>query len=93
MRIQDAQLKRFILDSGLVPRKDVDAADKVTEKENKTLAEALVSTGAMTEDDLRRVESYVLGVPFVSLQDKKIDFDVLSLIPEPIARNHNIVAF
>ncbi|MCD5382196.1 MAG: GspE/PulE family protein [Candidatus Pacebacteria bacterium] len=93
MRIQDAQLKRFVIDSGLVPRKDIDAVEKTAKKEKKTLAEALVSSGAMTEDDLRRVESYVLGIPFVSLKDKKIDFEILSLIPEPVARNHNIVAF
>lgn len=93
MRIQDAQLKRFILDSGLVARKDIDAAEKSAEKSKKTLAETLISNGSITEDDLRRVESYVLGIPFVSLKNTKIEFEVLSLIPEPIARNHNIIAF
>jgi type IV pilus assembly protein PilB len=93
VRIQDAQLKRFVLDSGLVSRKDIDAAEKVAGEENRTLSEALVSSGAMSEDDLRRVESYVLGVPFVALKNLKIPFDVLSLIPEPIARNHNIIAY
>ncbi len=93
MRIKDAQLKRFVIDSGLVPRKDVDAAEKVALEENRTLADALVSSGVISEDDLRRVESYVLGVPFVSLKNIKIPFEVLSLIPEPIARNHNIIAF
>ena len=93
MRIQDAQLKRFVIDSGLVTRKDIDAAEKVAVEETRTLAEALVSSGSMSEDDLRRVESYVLGVPFVSLKALKIPFEVLSLIPEPIARNHNIIAY
>jgi type IV pilus assembly protein PilB len=93
MRIKDAQLKRFVIDSGLVPRKDIDAAERVALEENRSLAEALVSSGAISEDDLRRVESYVLGVPFVSLKDIKIPFEVLSLIPEPVARNHNIIAF
>jgi type IV pilus assembly protein PilB len=93
MRIQDTQLKRFVIDSGLVTRKDLDAAEKTSKEENRTLAEALVSSGIMSEDDLRRVESYVLGVPFLSLKDVKIPFEVLSLIPEPIARNHNIVAY
>lgn len=93
MRIKDAQLKRFVTDSGLVPKKDLAAAEKTAQEENRTLAEALVSGGYMTEDDMRRVESYVLGIPFVSLKDIKIDFDILSLIPEPVARNHNIIAF
>ncbi len=93
MRIQDDQLKRFVSDAGLVPKKDLTAAEKVAKEEKRTLAEALIAGGYMTEDDLRRVESYVLGVPFVSLKDEKINFDILSLIPEPVARNHNIIAF
>ena len=93
MRIQDSQLKRFVLDSGLVTRKDIDAAEKVAEEEKRTLADALVSSGAMSEDDLRRVESYVLGVPFVALKDMKIPNEILTLIPEPVARTHNIIAY
>ncbi len=93
MRIQDTQLKRFVMDSGLVTRKDIDAAEKVAVDEKRTLAEALVSSGTMSEDDLRRVESYVLGVPFLALNGIKIPFEVLSLIPEPVARNHNIIAY
>src|SRR3990167_4553482 len=42
---------------------------------------------------MRRMQAYVLGIPFVDLKNQKIDFDILSLIPEPIARNHNIIAF
>ena len=93
MRIQDEQLKRFVTDAGLVPKKDLAAAGKVAKEEKRTLAEALIAGGFMTEDDMRRVESYVLGVPFVSLKDSKIDFEILSMIPEPVARNHNIIAF
>lgn len=93
MRIQDDQLKRFVSDAGLVPKKDLTAAEKVAKEEKRTLAEALIAGGYMTEDDLRRVESYVLGIPFVSLKEEKINFDILSLIPEPVARNHNIIAF
>lgn len=93
MRIQDEQLKRFILDAGLIKKADIDAALKVAKDERRTLAEALIAQGHMTEDDMRRVESYVLGVPFVSLKNLKIDFEVLTLIPEPVARTHNIIAF
>jgi len=93
MRIQDDQLKRFVIDAGLVPKKDIVSAQKVATEEKRTLAEALIAGGYMTEDDMRRVESYVLGIPFVSLTDLKIDFSILSMIPEPVARNHNIIAF
>ncbi len=93
MRIQDEQLKRFVSDAGLVSKKDLAEAEKVAKDEKRSLAEALIASGTMTEDDMRRVESYVLGIPFMSLKGVRIDFDILSLIPEPVARNHNIIAF
>ncbi len=93
MRIQDEQLKRFILDAGLIKKVDIASAEKVAKEERRTLAEALISQGHMTEDDMRRVESYVMGIPFISLKNVKIDFDILTLIPEPVARNHNIIAY
>ncbi|MCB9815515.1 Flp pilus assembly complex ATPase component TadA [Candidatus Nomurabacteria bacterium] len=93
MRIQDDQLKRFILDAGLITKADIVAAEKIAKEEDRTLSEALIAHGHMTEDDMRRVESYVLGIPFVSLKDMKIDFEILTLIPEPVARTHNIIAY
>ena len=92
MRINDSQLKQFVIDAGLVSKKDITAAEAVVKEESRTLADALLAGGYLEEDDLRRVESYLLGIPFVSLQDAKIDFETLTLIPEPVARNHNIVA-
>ena len=93
MRIQDEQLKRFILDAGLIKKVDIAQAEKIAKDEHRTLAEALIAQGHMTEDDMRRVESYVMGIPFISLKNVKIDFEVLTLIPEPVARTHNIIAF
>lgn len=93
MRIQDEQLKRFVLDAGLIKKSDISAVEKIAKDEKRTLAEAMIAHGHMTEDDMRRVESYVLGIPFVSLKNNKIDFEVLSLIPEPVARTHNIIAY
>lgn len=93
MRILDDQLKRFILDSNLVSKADMSAAEKAARAEDKPLAHTLIAGGYLTEDDMRRVESYILGVPFVSLKELKIEFEILSLIPEPVARTHNIIAY
>ncbi len=93
MRILDDQLKRFILDSNLVSKADMSVAEKAARSEDKPLAHTLIAGGYLTEDDMRRVESYILGVPFVSLKDLKIEFEILSLIPEPVARTHNIIAY
>ncbi|PIT91160.1 hypothetical protein COU17_01815 [Candidatus Kaiserbacteria bacterium CG10_big_fil_rev_8_21_14_0_10_49_17] len=93
MYIDEKQFKEFVLDSGLVSRKAFEAAEKEAAKKGSSVGDMLVSEGDLSEDDLRRTQAYVLGIPFVSLESEKIDSDVLSLIPEPVARNHNIIAY
>ncbi len=93
MYIEEKQLKTFILDSGLVSHKDYDAAEKMAAEKQQDIGTVLVSNGNLSEDDLRRMQAYILGIPYVDLKDQKIDFAILSLIPEPIARKNNIVAF
>src|SRR4051812_28515143 len=93
MQVSESELKEFILDSGLVSRKDVDIADAEAKKKKQSIGDILVSQGILSQDALRRIKAYVLGIPFVNLKDRKISLDVLSLIPEPIARTHSIVAF
>ncbi len=93
MQVSESELKEFILDSGLVSRKEVeDAAAKAAEGK-QSVGDVLVSNGQLTADALRRIKAYVLGIPYVNLKDRKIPLDVLSMIPEPIARTHSIIAF
>jgi len=93
MRVEPRQLKAFLEDSGLVSAEDLIKAEKKSEQTNQDLSELLVKEGKISEDDLRQLQAYILGIPFVNLEKEKIDLDVLSLIPEPIARSYNIVAF
>src|SRR3989338_4133154 len=93
MYIEEKQLRAFIKDSGLVSRADFDAAVKEAYEKKKSTGVVLVAKGKLSDDDLRKMQAYLLGIPFVDLKTQKIDFAVLSLIPEPIARSHNVIAF
>jgi type IV pilus assembly protein PilB len=93
MFVPETQLNKFILDSNLVSKTDLDKAIKEAEEKGVKAAEILVNNGKITEDNLRRMQAYVLGIPFVDLKSRKIPFDTLSMIPEPVARNHNIIGF
>ena len=93
MLIKNDQLKKFLLDSNLVSERDYLAAEKTARESEKTVKEALIDAGKLSNDQFRHVEAYILGIPFCSLLGEKIDFDILSLIPEPIAKNHNIIAY
>ncbi len=93
MTIDEEQLKKFILDGKLVSKTDLEEAFQKAKTKKQKIGDVLLSLGKISETDLKRMEAFVLGIPFVSLDKQKIDFSVLSLIPEPIARNYNIIAY
>ncbi|MFH1978837.1 MAG: GspE/PulE family protein [Patescibacteria group bacterium] len=93
MRVEPQQLKAFLLDSGLVSSADLEKLIDESEKSKKDLGSLLIREKKISEDDLRRMQAYILGIPFVDLTGEKIDPKILSQIPEPIARTYNIVAF
>ncbi len=93
MRVETQQLKTFLLDSGLVSSEDIEIADEKAQKTKKELGEILVKDGKILEEDLHRLEAYILGIPYVDLDKEKIDPKVLGIIPEPVAYAHNVVAF
>lgn len=93
MHIEENELESFLIDSSLVSEKEIKLAKNEAKEKAISIGKVLVNRGVLTEDDLRRMQAYILGIPFIDLKNQKLDFAVLSLIPEPIARNHNIVAF
>lgn len=93
MNIDESQLEKFLLDSSLVSNKELNEVKSALGEDVSGLGTALVSRGILTTDDLRRAEAYILGLPFVDLKNQKIDLATLSLVPEPIARKHHVIAF
>ncbi len=93
MKTDDKNLISFLVDSNLVTKSDIAMAEKKGTENNQSFLDYLVAEGKLTESDAHRAEAYVLGVPFVSLVGEKIEADVLALIPEPIARNNNVIAY
>ncbi len=93
MHVESEQLKAFLLDAGLVKEKDFNTAERKAKEVNQEVRDVLLSEGLIAEEELIKLEAYILGIPFVNLAKENIDPEVLKIIPEPIAKTHNIVAF
>jgi len=93
MRVSNEQLKAFILDSELVKEKDLNLALEEAKKKESGLGGVLIEKKLMEEEDLKKLEAYILGIPFVDLEKENIDPNVLTIIPELIAKKNNIIAF
>lgn len=93
MRVEPQQLKAFLLDANLVSEKQFDECFKKSVTVNCRIDDVLVSEGLISQEQLIKLKAYVLGIPFVNLEKEIISLDVLKLIPEPIAKSNNIIAF
>ncbi len=80
-------------------------ADKrITEEQATAVSTESLTTGTSVEDlllkkrvvsgqDLSEARAKTLGIPFVTLMGKAISPDVVSFIPEPVARRYTLMPF
>jgi len=93
MHVDEKIIIELLDSSGLITKTDISVALKKSKETNQPLGSILVSSGKLTENDWNKIQAMSLGIPFISLEGEKIDPNVLTLIPEPIARNNNIIAY
>jgi len=86
-------LHDVILKEKLLSEQEFDRAKREAAEKNVSVAEHLVEGHFVTEAILYESLSHALNVPFIDLRNQIIRRDILSLIPEPIAQVHSIVAF
>lgn len=87
------KLKSFLIDSKLVSAKNMELAEAEELETKRRLEDVLIRRGFVSEEMIAKAKAYVLGIPFVDLTNQKVESEVLKIIPEPIAKNSNIVAF
>lgn len=93
MRIDNERLKEFILDSNIIEKNKLEEAYQESIKGEKQLGNLLLEKKLISDVDLRKLYAYIIGIPFVDLGKSIISPDILQIVPEPIAKKYNIVAF
>ena len=93
MIVDEKKLEKLARSVGMITDTDMANLTENRKEKPQTLSDFLLSQGKVKEQELKKLEAYVLGIPFINLEKEKIDPAVLSLIPEPIAKTYNIVAF
>src|SRR3989344_3324233 len=93
MKVEPKKLLKFILETGLINDKQFADVLAKSEKSGDTVADMLIDDGIMTQKELIKIEAYLLGIPFINLENETIPIEILNIIPPSIARAHNIVAF
>jgi type IV pilus assembly protein PilB len=89
MQIDEGLLGDFLIDSGLMTRSQLYAARQA----GGPLYETLARQSIVPEDELRRAAAHAAGVQFVVLAREDISPTAILHIPEPLCREHNVLAY
>ncbi len=82
-----------LVDTDIISEADFLRAKKQADQHNSSVFVELQADNLITDDQAKSLQAELFGVPFVDLTKEKIPLEVLSLIPEPVARAQNIVAY
>jgi type IV pilus assembly protein PilB len=93
MKVDEQKLKLFLVEMNLLTKKQAEEVSEKAKKNNQSIEDVLVTEKIIPKNKLLSIEAYLLGIPFINLQEKIVSPDILKIIPELIARTHNIVAF
>ncbi len=88
-----AQLKKILTANKILSAEEFDKLAQEAEANNKKIQDYLLEKKIVSYESLYENAAKYFQVPFVHLKDRLIRKDILSLIPEPIATTHQIVAF
>jgi type IV pilus assembly protein PilB len=93
MKLPTATLKNILVGGGFVPEADFDDAQRTAINLGRKIEDIIVFRGFISEDALGQLISENLKVPYANLGRISIPDDILSLIPEKLARSYHMVPF
>jgi type IV pilus assembly protein PilB len=93
MHIPDETIKKLLLKNEKVDEITADTLLEQAKAEKVSLRDFVIKNNTITDIDLTKLIADDIGVPFVELNPKEIDKEVLLQLPENIAKLYNMVVF
>ena len=91
--LNDIEIKKIFLSKKILNEKQIKKAEEDSIKEKVLLGDYILNKNLVSEKVFFDVIANYFNIPFVDLKNIIIRKDILFLIPEPIAKAHEIVAF
>ena len=89
--VQKKRLGDFLVENGLLEAQDLKKALEEQRRSGKKLGEVLVDFNLVTEGQLVQTLAIQLGYKAIALHSVTIDPEVILLIPENLARRHQVI--
>jgi len=88
---EKAKLGELLIEAGLIDEFQLAAALGEQSRWGNHLGETLIHLGYLSEDELLRILSRHHGIPGVHLAGKRIEPEILALLPVEVAEQHRVI--
>ncbi len=93
MRISDATMKKLLERNNLADAAKIEALQTESARSDRPLQDIAIEQELVNEQSLTRLYADYAEIPYIELSAKDIPKDVLTRIPERIARQYNAIIF
>jgi len=91
--ISNKKLNQILVKAGKIKPSQYDFALKKAKKKKIALEQALIEDGIIPKEELGELIAKELGVPYINLSKKPIKREVLSIVPEIVAKKQLMIVF
>lgn len=93
MHVSDGILERLLTQSKRFSKEDIAALKEESASSHIPLQQTAIEKGLVSEADLTKLFAEFTDIPYIEIDPKDIPSDVLTKIPERIARQYNAILF
>ncbi len=93
MRLAPEKLRVILIGMGLITPQQFDAVVVEAKRLREPVERILVTKNYLSEEQLMQLIAEALKVPLIKLREQKITTDILNILPEKLARDHQAVVF
>lgn len=91
--VQPNRFEDALLQEGALSETQLESLRYESINSGRPLEEIARDMGMVSDEDIAKAKAVTMNVPYVDLRDLSITRDILSIIPESVAKNYQAVAF
>jgi type IV pilus assembly protein PilB len=93
MRLSDTTVEKLLTQAGKLPPELLAELKSEEDKTGRALQDIAIKHDVISDEDLTKIYAEHIGIPYVSIDVKTLDKEVVSALPERIAQQYNAVVF
>lgn len=90
-RIVSKQLGELLLERGVLKKEELEKAVRIQREKGGLLGTILAALGYATEEQIAQAITVQYGFPYLPLANYEIDQNLISIIPENVARQYCLI--